>query len=245
MTEKELQRKFLRRAMDAEEVLETAIAWERGLADQMSIEQHSKSKTANTSILPEVLETTVEFRTVETEPVRALQRPDKQQQQRRGAPIQNCINCGNQFGPNHLQRCPARGQNCRTCAKPNHFSRMCRSANQQQETPSAQNKQEERPKRMRFIEQDDDVDDLLEADTQVRAIATHEREEGEIIESGQSNRDVLDIHMQANWDDYGNLAVNNKKGTPRYMIELKMNETAFKFTVDTGSPASITQRLRS
>ena len=42
--------------MDAEEVSETAIAWERGQADQNSIKRHVKTKTANTSILPGMLE---------------------------------------------------------------------------------------------------------------------------------------------------------------------------------------------
>ncbi len=94
ITDLELQRKFLRRAMDDEEVLETAIAWERGLAIQTSIEHHSKAKTANTSILPGVLgtarrETNVGENnsggpTIKMEPVGAMQRPDKQQ--RRGTP---------------------------------------------------------------------------------------------------------------------------------------------------------------
>ncbi len=186
-TNLKLQRKFFRQAMDAEEVLETAIAWERGMVDQTSIEHHSKAKTANTSLLPGVLETarcetnisedTPGGPTIKMEPVGAMQRPEKPP--RRGASVQNCRNCGNQFGPNHIQRCPARGQSCRNCGKPNHFTRMCRSA---QNSQQATCKQQERPERMRFMEQDDDVDDLLEAETQVCAISSHEREEGEIVE---------------------------------------------------------------
>ena len=50
-----------------------------------------------------------------------------------------------------------------------------------------------------------------------------------------TNRDVLDINMQENWDDYGILAVNNKKGTPRYMVELQMKAQIYKIMVDTGT----------
>ncbi len=235
ITDLELQRKFLRRAMDAEEVLETAIAWERGMADQTSIEHHSKAMTANASILPGVLETARRETNVSEDTSGGPTIKINNKQQRRGAPVQNCRNCGNQFGPNHIQRCPARGQSYRNCGKPNHFARMSRSAQNPQQ---ATGKQQERPKRMRFIEQDDDVDDLLEAETQVRAISSHEREEGEIVEADLPNRDVLDINMQENWDDYGILAVNNKKGTPRYMVELQMNAQIYKFMIDTGSPAS-------
>ena len=84
--------------MDAEEVLETALAWERGLADQSSIEKLSRTKTANTSILPGVLETARRTANggketpgpeIKMEPVGALQRPDRQSQ-RRGTQTQNC-----------------------------------------------------------------------------------------------------------------------------------------------------------
>ena len=200
MNDLELERKFLRRAMDAEEVLETAIAWEGGLADQTSIERHVKAIIASTSILPRVLETarkTAGGSDEATGPQLKMEpRPDRQPE-RRGNQTHNCKNCGNQFGRNHLQRCPARGQSCRNCGKWSHYTRLGRSTQQQQAQAPWGGGQHDRPKKMRYIEQDDAVDDPLEAETQVSAITNADRrEEGEIVEHEQSNSHVLDIQMK-------------------------------------------------
>ena len=222
---------FMLRAEGQRRYEQKTLAWERGLADQTSIQRHVKTKTANTSILPEVLETAKKtvggsdetaVPEIKMEPVGAMQRPDGQSE-RRGNQTQNC---GNQFGKStKLQK----------LRKIKSFARRCRSAQQQQ---ASGGKQHDRPKRIRYIEQDDDVDDLLDAETQVRARTNSDREEGEIVEHEQSNSDVLDIHMQEKWDDYGVLAINKKKGTPRYKIELKLNTKKFKFMTDIGRPAS-------
>ena len=37
--------------------------------------------------------------------------------------------CGNQYGPNHLQSCPAKDQICSKFAKRRHFAKICRSTN--------------------------------------------------------------------------------------------------------------------
>ncbi|KAJ8015112.1 hypothetical protein DPEC_G00022770 [Dallia pectoralis] len=49
-------------------------------------------------------------------------RPQQTRQQRR------CGNCGSTRHATRAQDCPARGQTCRRCQKPNHFARWCRSA---------------------------------------------------------------------------------------------------------------------
>ncbi|KAJ7998310.1 hypothetical protein DPEC_G00221370 [Dallia pectoralis] len=49
-------------------------------------------------------------------------RPQQTRQQRR------CGNCGSTRHDTRAQDCPARGQTCRRCQKPNHFARWCRSA---------------------------------------------------------------------------------------------------------------------
>ena len=40
-----------------------------------------------------------------------------------------CYKCGNQFGQNHLQSCPAKDKICSKCAKGDHFAKVCRSGN--------------------------------------------------------------------------------------------------------------------
>ena len=40
-----------------------------------------------------------------------------------------CFKCGNQFGQNHLQSCPAKDKICSKCAKRGHFAKVCRSGN--------------------------------------------------------------------------------------------------------------------
>ena len=49
-------------------------------------------------------------------------RPQQTRQQRR------CGNCGSTRHATRAQDCPARGQTCRRCQKPNHFAKWCRSA---------------------------------------------------------------------------------------------------------------------
>ena len=38
-----------------------------------------------------------------------------------------CTRCGRVFGEGHLKNCPAMGNSCKNCNKPNHFAKMCRS----------------------------------------------------------------------------------------------------------------------
>lgn len=40
----------------------------------------------------------------------------------------NCYNCGRAFGPNHLENCPAKDVECRSCGKKGHFANHCRKA---------------------------------------------------------------------------------------------------------------------
>lgn len=49
-------------------------------------------------------------------------RPQQTQQHR------HCGNCGSNRHATRAQDCPARGQTCRRCQKPNHFAKWCRSA---------------------------------------------------------------------------------------------------------------------
>ena len=43
-----------------------------------------------------------------------------------GSTGKTCNNCGGEW-PHQNGKCPAKGQTCRTCNKPNHFARQCRS----------------------------------------------------------------------------------------------------------------------
>ena len=49
-----------------------------------------------------------------------------QHQQRNTNSIQ-CFKFGNQYGPNHLQSCPAKDKICSKWAKRGHFAKVCRS----------------------------------------------------------------------------------------------------------------------
>ena len=89
---------------------------------------------------------------------------------------------------------------------------------------------------MHYIDQHVNHNEPLETSSQVHAILTSEREDGEIDDVG-SPTDILDISAEPpDWDDYGVLAVSQKPGTPRYTIPLHFGSNEFEFMVDTGSP---------
>lgn len=46
----------------------------------------------------------------------------------------NCYNCGRAFGPNHLENCPAKDVECRSCGKKGHFANYCRKAKSKPKT---------------------------------------------------------------------------------------------------------------
>ena len=52
-----------------------------------------------------------------------------QQQQQRNTNSKQCFKFGSQYGPNHLQYCPANDKLCSKCAKRRHFAKVCRSTN--------------------------------------------------------------------------------------------------------------------
>ena len=60
---------------------------------------------------------------------RGSQNTRGQQQQQRNTNSRQCYKCGNQYGPNHLQSCPAKDKICSKCAKRGHFAKVCRSTN--------------------------------------------------------------------------------------------------------------------
>ena len=214
MNNLELQRKFLRKTWDAAAVLEEALAWQRGVADQGSLTKLGKSKLTGNTLMSSTMDAGENVAkeanagpVIKMEPISAIQRP--QNSERRGANT-NCRNCGNQFGSMHMQRCPAPGKVCQRCGKSDHFARVCRSSgvDRPDRSQGRQTGKPEGSKRMRFIEQSADVEGLLEAESQVRAVCTEEREEGEISAVEAEHPDTLDIHMRENdLDDYGILAV--------------------------------------
>ena len=53
----------------------------------------------------------------------------QQYQQQRNTNYKQCFKCGNQYGPNHLQSCPAKDKICSKCAKRGHFAKVFRSTN--------------------------------------------------------------------------------------------------------------------
>ena len=53
----------------------------------------------------------------------------QQYQQQRNTNSKQCFKCGNQYGPNHLQSCPAKDKICSKCAKRGRFAKVCRSTN--------------------------------------------------------------------------------------------------------------------
>ena len=53
----------------------------------------------------------------------------QQYQQQRNTNSKQCFKCGNLYGPNHLQFCPAKDKICSKCAKRGQFAKVCRSTN--------------------------------------------------------------------------------------------------------------------
>ena len=51
------------------------------------------------------------------------------QQQQRNSISRQFNKCGSQYGPNHLQSCPAKDKICSKCPKRGHFAKFCRSTN--------------------------------------------------------------------------------------------------------------------
>ena len=52
--------------------------------------------------------------------------PDRREG-RNSTDTKTCTRCGRLLGEGHLKKCPAMGKTCKTCSKPNHFAKMCRS----------------------------------------------------------------------------------------------------------------------
>eukprot|EP00794_Sanderia_malayensis_P017916 gene17916-19693_t len=66
--------------------------------------------------------------------------PPQQQRPRQNTRTANkCGNCG-YFLP-HKGQCPAKGQNCNSCGKMNHFARVCRSTRSSQSRPQQRQSQ--------------------------------------------------------------------------------------------------------
>ena len=58
-------------------------------------------------------------------PRRSQNARGQQHQQQRNTNYKQCFKCGNQYGPNHLQSCPAKDKICSKCAKRGHFAKVC------------------------------------------------------------------------------------------------------------------------
>ncbi len=246
MTDLELQKKFFVEEMDAERVLKTAMAWESGLENQKSLANIVKTKGTNvvsgnkneTTDLRGILDESVPV--IKAEPVGAVQGNIPNHTVGRRQHIPNCRNCGNAFTQGHKTRCPAQGQACRKCGKRDHFARVCRSQTEIRTGGATANRGgygAANPKRMRYIEQRDDLESLLDAGetSHVGAISgaqTEENQERQNTETDMELDDILD-----DWDDYTILAVAQKK-TPRFTIDAIFGKNTMKFMVDTRSPVS-------
>ena len=66
-----------------------------------------------------------------------------------------CHCCGNQHQPKH---CPAYGQTCTRCTKPNHFAKMCRTKLVQ--TKTLEKGKHRHPKEVHLVEEQDTQSDL-------------------------------------------------------------------------------------
>ena len=243
MNDLELQKKFfVGDEMNAETVLQTALTWESGLENQKSIAKLVKSKPNSAEIsspksanadLRVMLEDNTP--TVKMEPIGAVQRPMTGHTVGRRQHIPDCRTCGNGFTQGHKARCPAKGQTCRNCGKRDHFARVCRSSQegqhqQQQRRGYNANRGEHaptNPKRMRYIEQQDDIESLLEAgeQTQVREISTDMSVDTDAKSNEhQEMEGDLEINLKLDeWDDYSILAVTKQK-THRFTVDINVGE---------------------
>ena len=68
-----------------------------------------------------------------------------------------CRCCGQQHKP---KQCPAYGQACARCHKPNHFAKMCKTNLAPRKTTSAKGRQRH-PKRLHTVEETDQLGDRI------------------------------------------------------------------------------------
>ena len=88
----------------------------------------AKEQSAKGAALFEKASGQVERHDPITEEVRRLQKENRQLKSL--FPKQACTMCGNDRYEKS-KKCPAFGQICSACSKPNHFAKVCRSATQQ------------------------------------------------------------------------------------------------------------------
>ncbi len=125
----ELQRKFCVELTSPDEVLRQALAWERGVKNQKKLVKFTLGK-GDTDLqvgISDGSHTPSTQSPVKIEPVAALRSQTRSSASpRRNTTNTPCRNCGKEFRPGHLQKCPARGVQCRSCGKRDHFARVCR-----------------------------------------------------------------------------------------------------------------------
>ncbi len=90
---------------------------------------------------------------------------------------------------------------------------------------------------MRYIEQQDDLESLLEAGEQLHVGAINNVQEQNKQERQQTETDKELDQILDEWDDYTILVVAQKE-TPRFTIDAILGKNTMKFMVDTGTPVS-------
>ncbi len=129
----EKQRKICAELTTPEDVLRQALAWERGVNNQRKLVKSTLGKGdvgLNIGLSDDTADSALHAQSssgVKTEPLAAV-RSQQRNSNPRESPATPCRNCGREFKPEHHQPCPARGVQCRSCGKRDHFARVCRSA---------------------------------------------------------------------------------------------------------------------
>ncbi len=88
---------------------------------------------------------------------------------------------------------------------------------------------------MRYTDQAENKDHLIDVHTQVRSIRTIEFEEGEIMDTDASAIDVLDLNTRESWDDYRILAVGKSRIRHRSTIGKDFKKPILNFMIVNGS----------
>ena len=167
------------------------------------------------------------------------ERNRRKQQEGRGLSNNNnaedrkpCNRCGRPFVDGHLKNCAAMGKQCKSCNKPNHFARMCRSQQVSEITENTESSEEE----CNLIQTFDSCEEL-----EVMAV---EQKDSEIE---MINR-YIDEKMKENSDSKRVNKLETKKidirkdsssGRMKSMKALiRIDNQIINMTVDTGSPIS-------
>ena len=140
-----------------------------------------------------------------------------------------CTRCGKFFGSGHLKNCPAMGNNCKSCNKPNHFAKMCRS-NQVNEIGEEKSSSEEECNLIQSFDSCDEFE-IMMVDTKAKEPGEKETTANQFRKKSgkETNQEITKIDIRR---DPRSHKIKALKALVRIQNQI------INMTIDTGSPVS-------